>query len=381
MTPSTRSARSGRALYRALLVLAPPRLRREHGGRDGGALRRAPRRRARRGAAPPPRRCGCRAAADLLQARVHSRRPDRVPLTVYIDERTAIMAGSDLRYAWRALLRQRGASALVVLMLALGIAAQRRGLQPRQRPLPAAVPVPRPRSARLPQHRRAEVEPRRRRHQLSRLRSLAEGSEAVRGDHVLRHRELQPRRTARAPRACAAPPITYDFTKVLGVEPLLGRTFTRRRRSSPRARRSSAQRRALARALRRRSATCIGRTLRLDGTARTIVGVMPAEASFPEDVQLWVPMARRSRAAVPELFRRRHRPAEARRDDRAGRGRPDARAPADLGRAATRSTSSRRSSRPLRETFVARLPHGAARAHGRRRGGCCCSSPARTSRR
>ena len=33
------------------------------------------------------------------------------------------MVGSDLRYAWRGILRQRGASVLVVLMLALGIAA------------------------------------------------------------------------------------------------------------------------------------------------------------------------------------------------------------------------------------------------------------------
>src|SRR5258708_27221201 len=33
------------------------------------------------------------------------------------------MGGSDVRYAWRALLRQRGATTLVVLMLALGIAA------------------------------------------------------------------------------------------------------------------------------------------------------------------------------------------------------------------------------------------------------------------
>src|SRR5205085_1307063 len=54
---------------------------------------------------------------------VRSWRRGGVPLTVPIDERTAIMAGSDLRYAWRAVLRQRGASALVVLMLALGIAA------------------------------------------------------------------------------------------------------------------------------------------------------------------------------------------------------------------------------------------------------------------
>ena len=64
-----------------------------------------------------------RAISDLLQARLAAVRPERVPLTVYIDERTTLMAGSDIRYAWRALLRQRGATALVVLMLALGIAA------------------------------------------------------------------------------------------------------------------------------------------------------------------------------------------------------------------------------------------------------------------
>src|SRR6185436_9051254 len=35
----------------------------------------------------------------------------------------------------------------------------------------------------------------------------------------------------------------------------------------------------------------LGRTIRLDGITRTIVGVMPKEASFPDDVKLWVPYA------------------------------------------------------------------------------------------
>ena len=39
------------------------------------------------------------------------------------------------------------------------------------------------------------------------------------------------------------------------------------------------------------SRDAVGRTLRLNGAAYTIVGVMPAEASFPDEVRLWVPRA------------------------------------------------------------------------------------------
>src|SRR5687768_4567640 len=35
----------------------------------------------------------------------------------------------------------------------------------------------------------------------------------------------------------------------------------------------------------------LGRTLRLNGRTHTIVGVMPPEASFPDEVKLWVPQA------------------------------------------------------------------------------------------
>jgi predicted permease len=35
----------------------------------------------------------------------------------------------------------------------------------------------------------------------------------------------------------------------------------------------------------------IGRALRLDGVSRTIIGVMPAAASFPDEIRLWLPRA------------------------------------------------------------------------------------------
>ena len=109
-------------VYRALLPLAPRRLRARHGD-DMAVLfdERLAAARARGRAAAAA--VWLRAISDLVQARLAALRPERVALTVYIDERTTSMAGSDLRYAWRALLRQRGATALVVLMLALGIAA------------------------------------------------------------------------------------------------------------------------------------------------------------------------------------------------------------------------------------------------------------------
>ena len=83
--------------------------------------------------------------------------------------------------------------------------------------------------------------------------------------------------------------MTYDFPKVFGVEPMLGRTFTAEedRPKGPRSSSSAPRCGANASA----AIAVLGRTLRLDGTTRTIIGVMPAEASFPDDVRLWVPMA------------------------------------------------------------------------------------------
>jgi hypothetical protein len=84
--------------------------------------------------------------------------------------------------------------------------------------------------------------------------------------------------------------VTYDFPKVLGVQPILGRFFDAdedRPKAPPvlvighglwQERFGGAQ-------------DVVGKTLRLDGVARTIVGVMPPEADFPGGVRLWVPRA------------------------------------------------------------------------------------------
>jgi len=83
--------------------------------------------------------------------------------------------------------------------------------------------------------------------------------------------------------------ITYDFPRVLGVEPLVGRSFTAEE-DKPKA----APVVLLSEALWRRrfgaDRNVVGQPMRLNGTVHTIIGVMPAAASFPDDVQLWVPM-------------------------------------------------------------------------------------------
>ncbi|HTM24470.1 MAG TPA: ABC transporter permease [Vicinamibacterales bacterium] len=274
--------------YRALLALAPPRLRARHGAAmeelfaDRLAAARARGRAAVLAA-------WVRAATDLVHARAASWRAPRVPLTVPVDERTTIMAGSDVRYAWRALLRQRGATALVVLMLALGIAANVavfaivNGLFLR--------PFPFPQPDRLVYINTAAPKwnldvvginypdfDRWRRDQklfdaITTYQganfNLADAAGAVRVGGLL---------------------ITCDFTKVFRIEPILGRTFTADE-DKPKGPPVVVISAALWRERFGADPNVVGRTLRVDGTTRTIIGVMPPEASFPDDVKLWVPMA------------------------------------------------------------------------------------------
>ena len=87
--------------------------------------------------------------------------------------------------------------------------------------------------------------------------------------------------------------VTASFFDVLGVPPLLGRTFSRRGREPGRdrvvvlsygfwSRRYGAD------------PTLVGRTIQIDGQAYTVVGVMPASFQFQfwsGERQLWVPPA------------------------------------------------------------------------------------------
>ena len=84
--------------------------------------------------------------------------------------------------------------------------------------------------------------------------------------------------------------VTHDFAAVLGIRPLLGRTFT-----ADEDRPDGPQVAVIGHALwQSRFASApdvIGKTLRIGGRPRTVVGVMPREAEFPGGVQLWLPMA------------------------------------------------------------------------------------------
>ena len=84
--------------------------------------------------------------------------------------------------------------------------------------------------------------------------------------------------------------VTYDFPAVLGVKPLLGRTFTAEE-DRPKGPPVVIIGEALWRERFAGAADVLGRTLKLNGRVHTIVGVAPREAEFPGNVRLWVPFA------------------------------------------------------------------------------------------
>jgi putative ABC transport system permease protein len=274
--------------YRALLALAPRALRARHGAAMEELFDerlRAARTRGRAAAAA----VWLRAASDLVHARASGWSPERVPLTVFIDERTGFMVGSDVRYAWRALLRQRGATALVVLMLGLGIAANVavfslvNGLFLR--------PFPFPNPDRLVYINTAAPKwnleyvginyP-----DFDRWRKDQKLFEAI---TTFRSRNVNLADNSGAERVSGLE-VTYDFFKVLGVEALIGRSFTSDE-DKPNGPPVVILGEAIWRERFGADRNIVGNTIRLDGTGRTIVGVMPRAASFPDDVRLWVPMA------------------------------------------------------------------------------------------
>src|SRR6185295_3085071 len=210
---------------------------------------------------------------DLLRARLaaswrrHS--SPTVALTIPIDERKGFMLGSDVRYAWRSLGRQRGSTALVVLMLALGIAANVavfslvNGLF--LRPFPFAHP-----------ERLVYINTAAPKWNLDvvginfpdfiQWRKSQKLFEAI-GLYESNNFNLAD--SAGADRVQGAL-ISAEFPKVLGVEPLLGRSFTvdeEKPHGAPVVLISE----ALWVSRFGKDPNVVGRTLRVDGLARTIV--------------------------------------------------------------------------------------------------------------
>ncbi len=94
------------------------------------------------------------------------------------------------------------------------------------------------------------------------------------------------------PERVAAGVITANFFDVLGIRPALGRTFTADE-DTPARRDAVLLGDALWRSRFGGDASVVGRTVRLNGRVRTIVGVMPRGLKHPYQSDLWVPLGYR----------------------------------------------------------------------------------------
>ncbi len=82
---------------------------------------------------------------------------------------------------------------------------------------------------------------------------------------------------------------TWNLFALLGIEPVLGRSLTNTD-DAPNAPRVMLISERLWQSAFAGDPNVIGRVVRLDGDARTIVGVMPPDFRFPSQSDLWVPM-------------------------------------------------------------------------------------------
>jgi predicted permease len=276
-----------RRVYRGLLRLAPRRVRRHAPEMEALFLEmlddaRASGRRAV-GAA------WLAAAADLFRSAVVHRDRRRRSVPHLPRERRAIMLGTDLKYTFRWLMRQKFSTSLVVAMLSLGIAANVVVFSLVSalflRPFPFDQP--------------------------ERLVFINETAPRWNLDVVgVNYPDFdQWRKNAKLFDGLAlhdrvgfnlsddhgaeridGGAVTYDWPAVLRIQPLLGRMFTAEE-DRPKAPPVVVIGESLWRERFGASPDVLGRTLKLNGVTRTIVGVMPKVAEFPGGVRLWVPIA------------------------------------------------------------------------------------------
>ena len=281
MTPRAAS------IYRRCLRLAPARLRERHGAEiEAAFLEALTHARARgRGAVAW---IWIRGLADLGTARLGSVVPRKRAVRDAL-RRRGLMLGTDFHATLRGLRRQRMSTALVVVMLALGIAASTivfgliNGLF--LRPLPFDEP-----------DRLVYINEKAPQWNLERTgvnypdfhqwRQTAQAFEAM----ALYTQSSFNLADERGVERLTGGRVTHDFTRVLRIQPLVGRTFT------PEEDRPNAPRVALLseRMWRDRFSAdpgVTGKTLRLNGVVFGIIGVLPQHAEFPSEASVWLPLA------------------------------------------------------------------------------------------
>ena len=275
--------------YRQLLRLAPRPLREKHGAEMEALFRhRLAEARVQGGTATAL--VWLLAAGDILPAApIHLlqrwRRRGRVGMP---PGRRSIMIGSDFRYAWRALTHQKLGSGLVLAMLALGIGANVavfsliNGLFLR--------PLPFPHPDRLVYLN--ETAPR---WNLERTGvTYADFVQWQKAQQSFEAIALFSRRsfnvaTGDGADRMEAASVTADFARVLGIEPILGRTFTAEE-DRPNGPNLVVIGTAVWRERFGGRDDALGQTIRLNSRQFTVIGVLPASAEFPGGVRLWTPL-------------------------------------------------------------------------------------------
>jgi predicted permease len=276
-----------RQMYRTLAWLAPGRIRNAHLDEMEAmfleALEEAGGNRARITAT------WVAATWDLLRARVHhtARRRRDVPGPRH--ERRTIMFGTDFRYTLRWLVRQKVSTSLVVGMLGVGMAANIVVFSLVNalflRPFPFAEP-----------DRLVDINETAPRWNLDvvginfpdfhQWRQASHAFESMAMYDAIAFNLSDERGADRIEGAR----VTYDFLRVLKIAPLVGRTFTADE-DRPKGPPVTVIGEGLWEERFGRRGDVLGRTLKLNGIAHTIIGVVPRAAEFPGRVRLWVPFA------------------------------------------------------------------------------------------
>jgi predicted permease len=281
------SGQRSRRIYRALTWLAPARIRRRHrdemeamfvAALDGAG-----------GSARARTLIWIAAAWDIVRLRLQHmvRRRRTVPGIPH--QRPTIMLGNDLRYTLRWLARQKTSTSLVVGMLGVGMAANIVVFS-----LVNALflrPFPFPEPGRLVDIN--ETAPRWNLDVVGinfpdfhQWRQANQAFESMAIYDPTAYNMSDERGAERIEGAS----ITYDFPRVLRIRPLLGRTFTAEE-DRPKAPPVVVIGEGLWEERFGRRDDVLGRALKLNGVAHTIIGVVPRIAEFPGRVRLWVPFA------------------------------------------------------------------------------------------
>jgi len=275
--------------YRLLLRLAPRRLREKHGA-EMEALFREQLAEAHRRSVLAVAAVWYHAISDITVSIPRNliqqwQRRGRVGLP---RERRSIMFGSDIRYAWRSLTHQRFGSLLVIGMLALGIGSTVavfslvNGLFLR--------PFPFPNPERLVYVNEAAPKWNLEQtgvnyHDYAQWRRDQKVFEAI---ALYGERSFNVATDQGSDRLQGAA-VTMDFMKVLGLQPLIGRTFTQEE-DAPKGPLVTLIGEALWHERFGGRADVLGKELKLNSRVFTIIGVLPKAAEFPGGVRLWVAM-------------------------------------------------------------------------------------------